>query len=162
MAELPPEAVEAGAAGIFDPNLFPAREHDALMAGCRRLAREVLAAVVEDGRWALVEDHAEHVIDLGPYDWSLQHPPRCRPDLLGCDVHQRTAAWLDDIEGPPAPPGRYLLTDDLTLSPLDVEPRRCRQCGCTDTQACVAPDGSLCSWAEIDLCTSCPPDFEEG
>lgn len=33
-------------------------------------------------------------------------------------------------------------------------PRSCRQCGCTDTHACV-DDRGPCWWVEADLCSHC-------
>jgi len=40
-----------------------------------------------------------------------------------------------------------------------AEVRRCRVCGCTDDNACMGPEGP-CSWAEIDLCSSCAAERE--
>jgi hypothetical protein len=31
----------------------------------------------------------------------------------------------------------------------------CRECGCTENDACVDDAGRACSWAEPDLCTAC-------
>ena len=33
----------------------------------------------------------------------------------------------------------------------------CRECGCTDSQACMDDDGDSCFWVEEDLCSSCAP-----
>lgn len=30
----------------------------------------------------------------------------------------------------------------------------CRECGCTDDDACITDTGP-CAWAEDDLCTAC-------
>jgi hypothetical protein len=41
--------------------------------------------------------------------------------------------------------------------------RRCRECGCTDRQACVHPGAELvCSWEGADLCSACAPDAIPG
>lgn len=41
--------------------------------------------------------------------------------------------------------------------------RRCRECGCTDHNACVHPGASLvCSWDEPDLCSACAVDAVPG
>lgn len=41
------------------------------------------------------------------------------------------------------------------------EPRACRECGCTDTRACVLVIGGeqrgRCQWLEYDLCSACTP-----
>lgn len=34
-------------------------------------------------------------------------------------------------------------------------PRKCRECGCTDENACLNVAGETCTWAEYDLCTFC-------
>lgn len=42
--------------------------------------------------------------------------------------------------------------------------RKCRICGCTDTEPCIDSGGNTCAWAEYDLCTACDPEtdiFEE-
>lgn len=33
--------------------------------------------------------------------------------------------------------------------------RTCRECGCTETNACVAANGRTCGWLSEDLCTHC-------
>lgn len=39
---------------------------------------------------------------------------------------------------------------------LPPPPRACRECGCTDDQACVdAISGDPCCWVEDDLCSVC-------
>jgi hypothetical protein len=55
--------------------------------------------------WALLEpDH--HVVEIrGDDEWGMQHPARCRPNLLGCELHDalmslRAGEW-------PEAPGRY-------------------------------------------------------
>lgn len=38
-----------------------------------------------------------------------------------------------------------------------LNPRRCRRCGCTDDDCrqCVEKTGSPCHWVESDLCSAC-------
>lgn len=31
----------------------------------------------------------------------------------------------------------------------------CRECGCTDDNACVDEEGTACHWVEPDLCSAC-------
>ena len=33
--------------------------------------------------------------------------------------------------------------------------KECRECGCTERNACINIDGETCAWAEEDLCTFC-------
>jgi|GEM_PF-1853820 len=46
-----------------------------------------------------------------------------------------------------------------TFDPEEVEAggifRRCRVCGCTETNACVHPEAGPCWWVEADLCSHC-------
>ena len=37
----------------------------------------------------------------------------------------------------------------------------CRECGCTQNNACVR-QGETCGWAEPGLCTACTPDAGDG
>ncbi len=39
----------------------------------------------------------------------------------------------------------------------EVEPRRCRECGCTDDDCrqCIEKTGEACRWVEADLCSAC-------
>jgi hypothetical protein len=40
--------------------------------------------------------------------------------------------------------------------PTPKKERRCRECGCTETAACIDPDTLLpCYWVERDLCSVC-------
>jgi hypothetical protein len=47
------------------------------------------------------------------------------------------------------------------IQPLEAEllPRACRECGCTDDEACW-PSG--CHWVEDDLCSACLPGNPTG
>jgi hypothetical protein len=39
----------------------------------------------------------------------------------------------------------------------------CRECGCTDTNACVHPLlNAVCCWEEPDLCSACSEDSVPG
>jgi hypothetical protein len=44
----------------------------------------------------------------------------------------------------------------------EQEPRRCRVCGCTDTDCrqCIERTGRPCYWAEDDLCSACAENRE--
>lgn len=61
-----------------------------------------------------------HVIELGEGKWALQHEATCFPNLLDCTTHAAIAAWMDTLTGPPAPPGRYRVNRDLSLTALVV------------------------------------------
>lgn len=52
-----------------------------------------------------------HVLDVGPDGWALQHAITCFHDLLDCDTHRQVSVWMDTLEGPPAPVGRYRITE---------------------------------------------------
>lgn len=56
----------------------------------------------------LVDEH-EHLVDVGPTSFSVQHPLRERLDglLFDCDLHQ----WMTDLSGPPGRPGLYRVRD---------------------------------------------------
>lgn len=55
-----------------------------------------------------------HVLEVdGHGDWALQHAVTCFPNLLDCDVHRALAANVL------APEGRYRLSDDMRLTPLE-------------------------------------------
>lgn len=36
-----------------------------------------------------------------------------------------------------------------------VAARTCEKCGCTEFRACIALDGTPCSWVRVGLCTAC-------
>lgn len=63
----------------------------------------------------------EHILELRETGWTLAHPVACRPDMLGCVYQRRLSAWLSTVNGPPEPPGRYRVSPDLDLTPLDEE-----------------------------------------
>ena len=63
-------------------------------------------AVIEDAmRWRAAEAEG-HVVDFTETGFGLQHPPSCRPNLIGC----RFNVWLSDADGPEEEPGRYRMT----------------------------------------------------
>ena len=53
-------------------------------------------------------DDPRHIVEFGDDNWSMQHPIKCRPDLIGCIVNQ--AVTDDAFDGPPEPEGRYVVT----------------------------------------------------
>ena len=60
---------------------------------------------------------AWHVVEFTTTGYGLQHPLRCRPDLLGCPLN----AHLASAPGPEAPPGRYLMSDAFGYTPLPTD-----------------------------------------
>lgn len=50
----------------------------------------------------------QHIIDLRPDGWTIQHPMACRPDLFTCPVNH-AAGDLDEMPALPGP-GRYYCT----------------------------------------------------
>jgi len=59
-------------------------------------ARQLLAQGYQD----------EHIVEFSETGYGLQHPIRCRPNLLGCQFNE----WLASEMGPDEEPGRYLMT----------------------------------------------------
>lgn len=59
-----------------------------------------------DGFTAMRGIADRHVVELTLTNYGLQHPLRCRPDLIGCHVNRYLAA----LDGPERPPGRYVIT----------------------------------------------------
>jgi hypothetical protein len=57
-----------------------------------------------------------HVIEFGEDGWAIQHEVTCFPNLLDCATHERVSTWLGALSGPPVPPGRYRVGDDLKLT----------------------------------------------
>ena len=43
----------------------------------------------------------------------------------------------------------------MVLIPCTVQIQSCRECGCTDLEACVDEHGIACHWVEKDLCSKC-------
>jgi hypothetical protein len=48
----------------------------------------------------------EHIVDFSESGYGLQHPIRCRPNLIGCQFNE----WLATQMAPDKKPGRYLMT----------------------------------------------------
>lgn len=46
-----------------------------------------------------------HVVEFSEDGYGLQHPAKCRPDLLGCQFNE----WLASQPGPDRKPGRYVM-----------------------------------------------------
>ena len=40
--------------------------------------------------------------------------------------------------------------------------RRCRECGCVDLYGCWHDEYGSCSWVELDLCSACTEDADDG
>ena len=52
----------------------------------------------------LLDPEHEHIVVIEPFDFSIKHPLRERPDeLLACDLHE----FMSNLSGPPVLPGRY-------------------------------------------------------
>lgn len=71
----------------------------------------------------LSDGEHEHIVELGPSSFNLQHPLKERgTDLFKCNMHARIARQGRPGE-PPAPPGRYRVVesaDGLSFEPLGV------------------------------------------
>ena len=80
------------------------------MDTCRE---EVCAYEPDAARWRAAEAEG-HVVDFTEDGYGLQHPPSCRPDLIGCKFNQ----WLAGYGEPAMSPGRYRMTWD----PLGDDP----------------------------------------
>lgn len=50
---------------------------------------------------------------------------------------------------------------DLAKHP-ELEPAKCRLCGCTDDNACVDLLGQPCHWVEPNICSACAPVLAGG
>ena len=61
--------------------------------------------VADAGTWRAAEAEG-HVVDFTDDGYGLQHPPSCRPDLIGCRVNQ----YLASRGYPEEDPGRYRIT----------------------------------------------------
>lgn len=86
--------------------------------------------------------------------------------LFGVDLGKlRTAAKKKakaEIEGkgksaPRAPKGKKAepKPEPAMTREVEIEVQECRQCGCTDDNACIDTDELPCSWVEPDLCSKC-------
>lgn len=49
-----------------------------------------------------------HVVKFTATGYGLQHPPSCRPNLIGCKFNRH----LNDLNNIPVRPGRYRMTRD--------------------------------------------------
>lgn len=93
-----------------------------LLEAPERMAVDAVNLVIEvfNGR---------HVLVLKPSGWRLEHDLRCRLRMdRGCPFEGPLRVWLNDVDGPPKPPGRYVLgldgrrkgqTTPITLKPED-------------------------------------------
>lgn len=102
-------------------------------------------------------------------------PPTVWTDELGNEAYvgrrigsDRWSTWLRTRRTPEAIQLRSLFiteerTADAAQAALDlwakargmVPARQCRECGCTELNACHGG----CAWAEEDLCTACVPSY---
>jgi hypothetical protein len=48
----------------------------------------------------------EHIVTFSESGYGLEHPIRCRPNLIGCAFNR----WLATAAGPDREPGRYVMT----------------------------------------------------
>jgi hypothetical protein len=73
-----------------------------LLEAPERLAADAVNLVIEvlNGR---------HVLVLKPSGWRLEHDLRCRLGGRGCPFEGPLRVWLNEVDGPPKPPGRYVL-----------------------------------------------------
>lgn len=56
-----------------------------------------------------------------------------------------------------------LTPEERLLRAIFGTARACRNCGCTDDNACIVPGKGPCWWVEADLCAACTPaDGEAG
>ncbi len=79
----------------------------------------VLQALSDDGRIIPAND-PRHIIEFRATGWTLKHPLSCRHgDLWGCAVNRAA----EEMDGPPAEPGRYAVHVDGIDGRLWVDER---------------------------------------
>lgn len=137
----------------------------------RRRTREHWARVSDgpiDRTW---RDHADEV-GVSTVDVLVAIVAEWRPDWDGLYHHPRHRDDLDILHGMHDPaPGRSVTAVINRLAATKADPdvvaraavahKQCRECGCTDLDAC--PDdgtGRPCSWAGLDICSRCNPPQE--
>ena len=82
--------------------------------------RAALDALTAAGRLAPPDDDPRHIIEFRPDGWTLKHPLSCRlGDLFGCRVNEAA----EDLDDPPAEPGRYAVTVDSIDGQLRIGDR---------------------------------------
>ncbi len=72
-----------------------------------------VATVADAERWQAAEAEG-HIVDFTETGYGLQHPPSCRPNLIGCAFNE----YLADADGPDREPGRYSMSRDMDYSPV--------------------------------------------
>lgn len=86
-----------------------------------------------------------------------------------------TGEVLVEVDADPPRIGQATMVldaDDMAQLRTAVGERTCRECGCTDNNACVFPSTThdeatpagrptTCHWIEDDLCSACDPDAPE-
>ena len=103
---------------------------DALGCACGgsgKLGRDGLLRLLVPEGYELVERDGPHYIEVTEDGWSIQHPARCRPDLLGCLHHRCIEQHVAEYDVVCVDePGRYsfVVDDDggptFTLAPVPV------------------------------------------
>lgn len=83
---------------------------------------DVPALVAEVERLWEALGQTEHVISFTEDGWAIEHLVACRPDMTSCGLHQAAMVAREDWDGPPRPPGRYVVTLDVEGSLLIGEP----------------------------------------
>lgn len=64
------------------------------------------AHALADDVMAALDPEPFHTMDVGSHGWTLKHPLDCRDDLFNCPTNRAA----EDLDGPPAEPGRYRVT----------------------------------------------------
>ncbi|MEU4781050.1 DUF6085 family protein [Micromonospora sp. NPDC023633] len=115
--------------------------------------RAVLDALTAAGRLAPADDDPRHVIQFRADGWTIKHPLACRlGDLFGCAVNQAA----EDLDGPPVPPGRYVVTvdgidgrlrvgesvDEQAVAPAAGAPTGTCPCTCHQPDRCPCKPGT--------------------
>lgn len=83
------------------------------------------------------------------------------------------AAFIESIEADVVSPTIITLSALRMIYPFDIavlahlaadpaeatgpQPRLCRECACSENDACIDRHGSGCWWVEEDLCIACAP-----
>lgn len=82
----------------------------------RRMTETLRAAAERIEELEAAMSQTEHVLVLDPDGWAIEHLVECRRDgMTNCPYHRAA----DQLEEPPAPAGRYRMTN---LDPLELEP----------------------------------------
>jgi hypothetical protein len=91
--------------------------HDLGPASYARQEAEYVIAYMARRNVALVEDDGEHYMDVRydvedeRTDWTIQHPARCRPNLLACSMNAGVTRYFEDLPDMRQREGRFKLLD---------------------------------------------------